>query len=166
MRLNKITDVRAREIIDCRGWPTVQVDVYVDGELRGRADVPAGRSTGQNEATVLTDKDPKRYRGLGVRKAVANAQGPLRDAVIGLDVSEQRSIDLTMTELDGTANKSKLGANAILGVSLAVARAAAASCRLPLYARRGKANFHRAIVIDRRSFNDRIDGVTIVQGIG
>ena len=133
MRLSTISDVKAREIIDCRGWPTVQVDVYVDGELRGRADVPAGRSTGQHEAAVLTDKDPKRYRGLGVKRAVANAQGPLRDAVIGLDVSEQRNIDLTMVELDGTPNKSQFGANAILGVSLAAARAAAASCRLPLY---------------------------------
>src|SRR5882757_2659468 len=133
MNGNKITDIRAREIIDCRGWPTVQADVYVNGELKGRADVPAGRSTGTHEARVLTDGDSKRYRGLGVRKAVANIEGPIREALVGLNVTEQRNIDLVMTELDGTSNKSKLGANSILGASLAAARAAAASCGLPLY---------------------------------
>jgi enolase len=131
--MSKITDVRAREIIDCRGWPTVQVDVYVDGEMRGRADVPAGRSTGSHEAFVLTDRDPSRYRGLGVRKAVANVNGPLRAVLIGQDVREQLKIDFGMVELDGTPNKGKLGANAILGVSLAVARAGAAACDLSLY---------------------------------
>lgn len=133
MRSNKITDIRAREIIDCRGWPTVQVDIYVDDRMMGRADVPAGRSTGLHEAFVLTDRDPKRYRGLGMRKAVANVVGPIRKALLGRDVTEQRKIDYAMIELDGTPNKKKLGANAILGVSLAVARAGAAVCGLPLY---------------------------------
>lgn len=133
MSANQITGIKAREIIDCRGWPTVQVDVYVDGEMRGRADVPAGRSTGQHEAHVLTDGDPTRYRGLGVRKAVANVEGPIHDALVGCTVMDQRKIDYVMIELDATPNKQNLGANAILGVSLAVARAAAASCGLPLY---------------------------------
>ncbi len=133
MGSQRITDIRAREIIDCRGWPTVQADVYVDGRLAGRADVPAGRSTGLHEAFVLTDGDPGRYRGLGMRKAVANIEGPIREALVGLDVTEQRRIDLAMVALDGTPNKSRLGANAILGASLAVARAAATVCGVPLY---------------------------------
>jgi enolase len=133
MPLQKITDVRAREIIDCRGWPTVQTDVYVDGMLAGRADVPAGRSTGRHEAHVLTDGDPKRYRGLGVRTAVANVEGPIRDILVGREVTDQRKIDFVLIELDGTPNKSKLGANAILGASLAVARAGAAVSGIPLY---------------------------------
>jgi enolase len=133
MPFGKITDVKAREILDCRGWPTVQADIYVDGRLQGRADVPAGRSTGLHEAHVLTDGDPKRYRGLGVKKAVANVEGPIRDAIMGLDVTEQRKIDFTMVALDGTPNKKKLGANAILGTSLAVARAGAATAGVPLY---------------------------------
>jgi enolase len=133
MLANKITDIRAREIIDCRGWPTVQVDIWVNGLLAGRADVPAGRSTGLHEAHVLTDGDPKRYRGLGVRKAVANVEGAIREAIVGMEATEQRKIDFAMIELDGTPNKSKLGANAILGVSLAVARAGAAAAGVPLY---------------------------------
>lgn len=133
MTSGKITDVRAREIIDCRGWPTVQADVYVDGRLMGRADVPAGRSTGAHEAFVLTDGDPKRYRGLGVRKAVANVEGAIRDAIVGREVTDQRKIDFALVDLDGTPNKKKLGANAILGVSLAVARAGAATTGMPLY---------------------------------
>jgi enolase len=133
MPSKKITDVRAREIIDCRGWPTVQADIYVDGALAGRADVPAGRSTGFHEAHVLTDGDPKRYRGLGVKKAVANIEGPIRDILVGLNVTEQRKIDFAMVQLDGTPNKNKLGANAILGASLAVARAGAAVAGVPLY---------------------------------
>ena len=101
MTSGKITDVRAREIIDCRGWPTVQADVYVDGRLMGRADVPAGRSTGAHEAFVLTDGDPKRYRGLGVRKAVANVEGPIRNAIVGREVTDQRKIDFALVDLDG-----------------------------------------------------------------
>jgi enolase len=107
--------------------------VYVDGHLLGRADVPQGRSTGTHEAFVLTDGDPKRYRGLGVRKAVANIQGPIRERLLGMEVTEQRKIDFAMVELDGTVNKKKLGANAILGTSLAVARAGAAQAGVPLY---------------------------------
>jgi enolase len=133
MTLPLITDVRAREIIDCRGWPTVQADVYVNGGLAGRADVPAGRSTGSREAFVLIDGDPKRYRGLGMRKAVANVGGPIREALIGIDVTDQRRVDGAMLALDGTANKSRLGANAILGASLANARAGAAATGVPLY---------------------------------
>lgn len=133
MSLPIITDIKAREIIDCRGWPTVQVDIYVNGKMSGRADVPAGRSTGIHEAFVLLDGDPKRYKGLGVKKAIANIHGEIRDALIGTNVTEQRKIDQIMIELDGTPNKNRLGANAILGVSLAVARAGATVCNLPLY---------------------------------
>ncbi len=133
MGSKSITDVRAREIIDCRGWPTVQADIYADGALAGRADVPAGRSTGAHEAFVLTDGDPKRYRGLGMKKAVANVAGPIREALLGMDATEQRKIDLALVRLDGTPNKKKLGANAILGASLAVARAGAAVSGMPLY---------------------------------
>jgi len=129
----RISEIRAREIIDCRGWPTVQVDVYVEGRLMGRADVPAGRSTGTHEAHELRDQDPKRYRGLGVQKAVANVNNVISPALKGWEVVEQRKIDMAMVALDGTPNKSRLGANAILGVSLAVARAGANACELPLY---------------------------------
>lgn len=133
MSSSRITDIKAREIIDCRGWPTVQVDVHVDGKMAGRADVPAGRSTGIHEAFVMLDGDKQRYRGLGVRKAIANIHGEIRSAVVGRDVTEQRKIDQVMINLDGTANKMRLGANAILGVSLAAARAGAAISNIPLY---------------------------------
>ena len=129
----KISKVTAREIIDCRGWPTVQADVWVNGELQGRADVPAGRSTGAHEAHELRDGDQKRYQGLGVLKAVYNVNKEIDQALAGMDVTEQRKIDMTMKELDGTPNKKRLGANAILGASLAVARAAARVCNLPLF---------------------------------
>jgi len=129
----KISKVTAREIIDCRGWPTVQADVWVNGELKGRADVPAGRSTGAHEAHELRDGDQKRYQGLGVLKAVSNVNSEIHQALEGQDVTEQRKIDMAMKELDGTPNKKRLGANAILGVSLAVARAAANVCSVPLY---------------------------------
>jgi len=128
-----ITKITAREIIDCRGWPTVQADVWVDGRLAGRADVASGRSTGSREAHVLLDGDPQRYRGLGVRQAVEHVNRIIGPALIGRDVTEQRKIDLAMQALDGTADKRKLGANAMVGVSLAVARAAANACGLPLY---------------------------------
>ncbi len=133
MSAKQITKISAREIIDCRGWPTVQTDVWVNGCLRGRADVPAGRSTGSHEAHVLLDSDQKRYQGLGVLKAVANVKDVISPALEGMAVTDQRKIDLAMIDLDGTPNKSKLGANAILGASLAVARAAAAVCDVPLY---------------------------------
>jgi len=129
----RISKISAREIIDCRGWPTVQADVWVDGELMGRADVPAGRSTGSHEAHELRDGDEGRYRGLGVQKAVENVKKVIDPALKGWDVTEQRKIDMAMKELDGTPDKSKLGANAILGVSLAVARAAANVYGVPLY---------------------------------
>ena len=129
----EITDVRAREIIDCRGWPTVQADLWVDGELAGRADVAQGRSTGTHEAHVLFDGESDRYSGQGVLKAVANVNGEIAEFVRGMDVTDQRKIDVAMCGLDGTPDKSRLGANAIVGVSLAVARAAAGACGVPLY---------------------------------
>jgi enolase len=129
----KISKIHAREIIDCRGWPTVQADVWVDDRFMGRADVPAGRSTGSHEAHVLHDGDLLRYRGLGVQKAVDNVNRVIGPELMGLNVSEQRKIDQAMKEMDGTAKKSRLGANAIVGVSLAVARAAANAYGNPLY---------------------------------
>ena len=129
---HSISDIKAREIIDCRGTPTVQVDVWVDGLLRGRADVPSGRSTGSYEAFELRDGG-KRYGGFGVQKAVSNVNTTITKALVGRDVTEQRAIDRAMVALDGTENKGRLGANAIVGVSLAVARAAAAILDLPLY---------------------------------
>jgi len=129
---NRISAIKAREVIDCRGTPTVQVDVWVDSMLRGRADVPCGRSTGSHEAYEMRDGG-KRYGGQGVQKAVANVNTIIADALRGRDVTQQRAIDRDMISLDGTPNKSRLGANAILGVSLAVARAAAATLNLPLY---------------------------------
>jgi enolase len=129
---NKISGIKAREIIDCRGTPTVQVDVWVDHVLRGRADVPSGRSTGSYEAFELRDGGT-RYGGFGVQKAVANVNDTIAGALTGRDVTEQRALDYDMVALDGSGNKSRLGANAILGVSLAVARAAAAVLDLPLY---------------------------------
>ena len=128
-----ITDVKGREIIDCRGWPTVQADLWVDGKLAGRADVPRGRSTGTHEAHELLDGEPDRYSGQGVLKAVANVNGEIAELVRGMDVTDQRKIDVAMCGLDGTPDKSRLGANAIVGVSLAVARAAANVCGVPLY---------------------------------
>jgi enolase len=129
----KISKIHAREIIDCRGWPTVQADVWVDGRLMGRADVASGRSTGTHEAFVLHDGNQDRYGGLGVLKAVENVNKVIGPQLEGWNVTEQRKIDRAMKEMDGTANKEKLGANAILGVSLAVARAAASACGVPLY---------------------------------
>jgi enolase len=111
----------------------VQADVWIDGKLLGRADVPSGRSTGGSEAYVLRDGDKNRYRGLGVLKSVENVNKKIEPALIGMDVTEQRKIDMAMKELDGTPEKKRLGANAILGVSLAVARAAANACGVPLY---------------------------------
>jgi enolase len=128
----KITDIKAREIIDCRGFPTVEVDVWIDGELCGRADVPAGRSTGKREAVEVRDGG-KRWGGQGVIAAVANVMEVIRPALIGSDPREQRAIDALLCELDGTKNKSKLGSNAIAGVSLGVAIAAAKISKLPFY---------------------------------
>jgi enolase len=128
-----ISRVVAREIIDSRGNPTVEVDVELkDGSL-GRAAVPSGASTGAREAVELRDGDPTRFHGKGVRRAVDAVNENIADAVIGLDAEDQAAVDLTMIELDGTDTKSRLGANALLGVSLATAKAAAAAHRLPLY---------------------------------
>jgi len=131
--MTTITDVWAREILDSRGNPTIEVDVILEGGAMGRAAVPSGASTGEHEAVELRDGDMKRYLGKGVQKAVANVNDVIGPALYGLDASEQVSIDKRMIELDGTENKSKLGANAILGVSLACAKAASEIVELPLY---------------------------------
>jgi enolase len=131
--MTAITDIVAREILDSRGNPTVEVDVLLEDGSRGRAAVPSGASTGAHEAVELRDGDKTRYLGKGVRKAVDAVEGEIFDAVGGLDAEEQVKIDETMIGLDGTPNKARLGANAILGVSLAVAKAAAAASGLPLY---------------------------------
>ena len=128
-----IETITGLEILDSRGNPTIEVEVMLADGSWGRAAVPSGASTGTHEALELRDGDKKRYSGKGVQKAAANVNGPIADALFGWDASEQRAIDLALLELDGTANKSKLGANAILGVSLAVAKAAANSLGLPLY---------------------------------
>ncbi len=128
-----IQEVKAREIIDSRGNPTVEVDVILECGTLGRAAVPSGASTGVNEALELRDGDKARYLGKGVQKAVANVNDVIAPALIGMDASDQRGIDQIMLDLDGTPTKSKLGANAILGVSLAVAKAAANELGLPLY---------------------------------
>ena len=129
----KITSVHARQVIDSRGNPTVEADVYVGAGARGRAAVPSGASTGEHEALELRDGDKSKYLGKGVLKAVANANNELAKAVVGLDAADQRALDKRMIDLDGTPTKSRLGANAILAVSMAVARAATAEYGLPLY---------------------------------
>jgi len=137
-----IDDVRAREILDSRGNPTVEVDVWLDDGAFGRAAVPSGASTGEHEALELRDADEARYGGKGVLKAVENVRGPIASALRGLDALEQRSIDRALLDLDGTEAKSVLGANAILGVSLAVAKAAADSSGVPLFRYLGGPNAH------------------------
>ena len=128
-----ITDVLAREILDSRGNPTVEVEVWLESDAMGRAAVPSGASTGIHEALELRDGDKKRYNGKGVLKAVAAVNEVLAEELFGWDATDQKGIDAEMLALDGTPNKSKFGANAILGVSLAVAKAAANSVELPLY---------------------------------
>jgi len=129
----KITRVHARQVIDSRGNPTVEADVYVGTGVRGRAAVPSGASTGEHEALELRDGDKARYLGKGVLKAVAHVNGEIAKAVSGLDAGDQRALDKRMIELDGTPTKSRLGANAILAVSMAAARAAALAQDQPLY---------------------------------
>ena len=129
----KIKEVKGREILDSRGNPTVEVDVKLESGLVARASVPSGASKGEHEAVELRDGDEKRYGGKGVLRAVSNVNGEIADLVVGMDVRDQVLIDETMVALDGTPNKSNLGANAILGVSLAVAKAAATHYRVPLY---------------------------------
>jgi enolase len=131
--MTAIVDIIGREILDSRGNPTVEVDVILEDGSLGRAAVPSGASTGAHEAVELRDGDKKRYLGKGVQKAVAAVNGEIFDAVGGMDAEDQTKIDETLIALDGTANKSRLGANAILGVSLAVAKAAADARGLPLY---------------------------------
>src|SRR3989454_650721 len=128
-----IKEIRAREVLDSRGTPTVEADVVLESGARGRAAVPSGASTGTREALELRDGDKRRYLGKGVRKAVANVQQVLAPKLLGMDATNQAAIDRAMIALDGTPNKRKLGANAILGVSLAVAKAAAEEAGLPLY---------------------------------
>ena len=128
-----ITRVNARQVIDSRGNPTVEADVYVGTGAKGRAAVPSGASTGEHEALELRDGDKSRYLGKGVLKAVANVNGEIAKAVVGFDAADQRGLDKRMIELDGTPTKSRLGANAILAVSMAAARGAAAAQNLPLY---------------------------------
>ncbi len=138
--MTKINNVQAREILDSRGNPTVEVDVRLESGIVGRAAVPSGASTGEHEAVELRDAHPSRYLGKGVRNALENVNTTIAGQVVGSDVVAQTAIDQTLIDLDGTTNKRKLGANAILGVSLAVARAASNHLGLPLYRYIGGAN--------------------------
>ena len=130
----KIIDIKGREVLDSRGNPTVEADVILEGGIVGSACAPSGASTGSREALELRDGDKSRYLGKGVLKAVANVNGPIRDALLGKDAIDQQTLDRIMIELDGTDNKGKLGANSILAVSLAAAKAAAQAKGMPLYA--------------------------------
>ena len=131
--MSTIIDIQAREILDSRGNPTVEVDVFLESGAMGRAAVPSGASTGAHEAVERRDGDMNRYKGKGVLEAVAAVNGEIAEEIVGFDATEQVGIDRTMIEMDGTPNKARLGANAILGVSLAVAKAAAEFCGQPLY---------------------------------
>src|SRR6185295_11739794 len=137
--MSAIVDVHARQILDSRGNPTVEVEVTLETGAAGRAGVPSGASTGAHEAHELRDGG-KRYGGKGVRKAVDAVNGEIFDALSGFDAEEQAAIDKVMIELDGTPNKKRLGANSLLGVSLACARAAAVQAELPLFAYLGGVN--------------------------
>ncbi|MBR2840709.1 MAG: phosphopyruvate hydratase [Bacilli bacterium] len=131
--MSKIKDIKAREILDSRGNPTVEVDVFLESGIMARASVPSGASTGQREAIELRDNDKKRYNGMGVLKAVNNVNTVIKENLIGMDCLEQRDIDNTMIKLDGTKNKSRLGANAILGVSMACLKASSEYKKIPLH---------------------------------
>src|SRR5882762_9009223 len=131
--MSRIIDIRGRQIIDSRGNPTVEADVMLHSGTVGRSAVPSGASTGSREALELRDGDAKRYGGKGVLKAVEAVNTEISEAIVGLDASEQSFIDKTLIELDGTENKSRLGANATLAVSMAAAKAAAEESGLPLY---------------------------------
>lgn len=133
MNNTTIADIFAREILDSRGNPTVEVEVTLECGAMGRAAIPSGASTGSYEAVELRDGDKKRYLGKGVLKAVQNVNDYIAEEIVGLDALDQVAVDQTLIALDGTPNKEKLGANAILGVSLATAKAAAAAVGLPLY---------------------------------
>ena len=138
----RITDIRGREVLDSRGTPTIEADVVLENGVIGRASVPSGASTGENEALELRDGDKRRYGGKGVTKAVMNINERIAPVLHGCNVYNQRELDKLMLELDGTPTKRNLGANAMLGVSLALARAAAKSCGMPLYRYIGGANAH------------------------
>lgn len=138
--MTRIEDIYAREILDSRGNPTVEVEVYLEGGAMGRASVPSGASTGEHEAVELRDGDKSRYLGNGVLKAVENVNTEIAEELIGMDALDQVAIDKAMIALDGTPNKGRLGANAILGVSLAVAKAAANQLNIPLYRYLGGVN--------------------------
>ena len=138
----QIASIHAREILDSRGNPTLEADVVLSSGVLGRAAVPSGASTGANEALELRDGDPKRYLGKGTLKAVKNVNGPIAKALVGMDARDQKAVDDAMLKLDGTETKSKLGANAMLGVSMAVARAAANALEIPLYRHLGGLNAH------------------------
>jgi enolase len=140
--MSRIESVRAREVLDSRGNPTVEVDVRLDDGAFGRAAVPSGASTGEHEALELRDGDPKRFGGKGVLRAIANVHEAIAPAIVGIDAYEQRALDAVLVELDGTDDRSGLGANAILGVSLAVAKAAADSQGMPLWRSLGGPNAH------------------------
>ncbi|HEX9806228.1 MAG TPA: phosphopyruvate hydratase, partial [Alteraurantiacibacter sp.] len=140
--MTAIIDIHAREILDSRGNPTVEVDVLLEDGSFGRAAVPSGASTGAHEAVELRDGDKARYLGKGVLKALAAVNGEISDTLLGLDAEDQRDIDIAMIALDGTPNKARLGANAILGVSLAAAKAAANARGLPLYSYVGGVSAH------------------------
>ncbi|HOH49418.1 MAG TPA: phosphopyruvate hydratase [Candidatus Hydrogenedentes bacterium] len=140
--MTRIADIKAREILDSRGNPTVEVDVYLASGFMGRAAVPSGASTGENEAVELRDGDAKRYLGKGVTKAVKNVNDVIAQELMGMDALNQREIDQTMIAMDGTPNKGKLGANALLGVSMAVAKASAEFLEQPLYRYLGGVNAH------------------------
>ena len=138
----RITDIRGREVLDSRGTPTIEADVVLENGVVGRASVPSGASTGENEALELRDGDKHRYGGKGVTKAVVNINERIAPVLHGCNVYNQRELDKLMLELDGTPTKRNLGANAMLGVSLAIARAAAKSCGMPLYRYIGGTNAH------------------------
>jgi len=138
--MSTIIDICAREVIDSRGNPTVEADIYLESGIMGRAAVPSGASTGENEAVELRDGDPKRYLGKGVLKAIKNVNEVIAPELLGLDIMDQVGIDKTMIELDGTDTKKKLGANAMLAVSLAAAKAAAEYAGMPLFRYIGGAN--------------------------
>lgn len=140
--MTNIIGVHAREIIDSRGNPTVEVDLLLEDGAAGRASVPSGASTGTLEAIELRDGDKKRYHGKGVQKAVNNINGEIADAILGMDAADQIILDKALIALDGTENKSRLGANAILGVSLAAAKASAQSSEMPLFRYLGGVNAH------------------------
>ena len=140
--MSSIISIAGREVLDSRGNPTVEVDVVLDSGAHGRAMVPSGASTGEHEAVELRDKDPKRYSGKGVLTAVQHVNNEIQQALIGSDALDQRAIDYQLIDLDGTENKGRLGANAILGVSLAVAHAAADELALPLFRSVGGPNAH------------------------